>query len=215
MNNGLFSQFFQRFLIEESVGLTIESLNLRNSPKYFIDIKDVQTVIIRWCNIDTSIFDPDSASITYPLNTDGINIAATDVLIHDLTIKSHDDAIAIKPCHLYYKYCTCSSNMFINNIAIVYSTGLAIGSITPQPWFNCIRNITFDKISLKQPYKSIYLKTSPNSEYSLNSDMISASVSGVTFKNIRIKSPIWWVIYLGPQQMEASGKNNHIIFFLF
>lgn len=180
-------------MIEESVGLTIENLNLRNSPKYFIDVKDVQTVLIRWCDIDTSIFDPYSTGVTYPINTDGIDIAATDVLIYGLTIKSHDDAIAIKPCNSDYKYCQCSSNMYIHDISITYSCGLAIGSITPYDSDNCIRNITFEKVTLKQPYKSIYLKTNPNNQYSSSSNLISASVSDVTFKNIRIRNPIWYV----------------------
>jgi polygalacturonase len=193
-------------LIEESVGLKIENLNLRNSPKYFIDIKDVQNVVIRWCNIDTSIFDPNSRNITYPLNTDGIDIAAENVLIYGLTIKSHDDAIAIKPCNLYNTYCKCSSNMLIHDIAITYSCGLAIGSITPYTSHNCIRNITFDKITLNQPYKALYLKTNPNSQYSLSSNMVTASVSEVTFKNIKIKKPLWWVIYFGPQQMQTGKK---------
>lgn len=36
---------------------------------------------------------------TYPLNTDGIDPAAKNVLIERVKITNHDDAVAVKPSH--------------------------------------------------------------------------------------------------------------------
>jgi polygalacturonase len=36
---------------------------------------------------------------TYPLNTDGIDPSGTNIIIRNMTITSHDDAVAVKPAH--------------------------------------------------------------------------------------------------------------------
>jgi Glycosyl hydrolases family 28 len=36
---------------------------------------------------------------TYPLNTDGIDPSGSNIIIRNLTITCHDDAVAVKPMH--------------------------------------------------------------------------------------------------------------------
>jgi len=38
---------------------------------------------------------------TFPLNTDGIDPAGTNIHIHNVKITNFDDAVAVKPAHKY------------------------------------------------------------------------------------------------------------------
>lgn len=44
----------------------------------------------------------------FPLNTDGIDPAGTNILIRNVKITSFDDAVAVKPANRGYKIAKCS-----------------------------------------------------------------------------------------------------------
>jgi len=69
---------------------------------------------------------------TYPLNTDGIDPSGTNILMRNLTITSHDDAIAVKPAHQGYKYATCAENITAENILVYFGVGMTIGTVPPH-----------------------------------------------------------------------------------
>ncbi len=48
---------------------------------------------------------------------------------------------------------------------------------------------------MKRPFKGIYIKTNPGVKGWGN-------ISDIYYKDISMDRPIWWAIYLGPQQMR-------------
>jgi polygalacturonase len=83
---------------------------------------------------------------TYPLNTDGIDPAGSNVYIRNVTITSHDDSVAVKPSHTGFKYAICSENITVENATTYLGVGMTIGSVPPHPLHRCVRNVTFRNI---------------------------------------------------------------------
>ena len=75
-------------------------LTLLSSPKYSINLKDCADIVIHDITIfidSTLIRGLQHESVTYALNTDGIDIAAVNVTIYNTNITNYDDAIVAKP----------------------------------------------------------------------------------------------------------------------
>jgi hypothetical protein len=72
---------------------------------------------------------------------------------------------------------------------------LAIGSVPPSQGHACIQNVTFRNIEMEKPLKGIYVKPNPG-------DIGDGIISDITYENIVINKPIWWSIYIGPQQQH-------------
>jgi hypothetical protein len=72
---------------------------------------------------------------------------------------------------------------------------MSIGSISPSNDHHCIRNVTFKNINMQRPLKGIYVKTNPG-------DHGTGIVSNIQYINFTMNTPIWWAIYIGPQQMK-------------
>jgi len=72
---------------------------------------------------------------------------------------------------------------------------MSIGSVPPSEGGHCIRNITFKNVVMKRPLKGIYVKTNPG-------DTGYGNVSDIYYKNFTMDRPVWWAIYIGPQQMK-------------
>ena len=83
-------------------------------------------------------------------------------------------------------------------MTIRLGVGLSIGSISPNSAHSCIRNITFRNAVFEKPFKGIYLKTNPG-------DSGSGEIVNITYENMTMYEPIWWAIYLGPQQQKQPG----------
>ena len=69
---------------------------------------------------------------TYPLNTDGIDPSGSNIIIRNLTITSHDDAVAVKPCHQGATISTCAENITVENILVYFGVGMTIGTVPPH-----------------------------------------------------------------------------------
>ena len=65
-----------------------------------------------------------------PLNTDGIDPSATNILIQNVTINNYDDTVAVKPGKMNSEE-GCTENVTVNNAVVVHSVGMSIGSV-PQ-----------------------------------------------------------------------------------
>jgi polygalacturonase len=127
----------------------------------------------------------------FPFNTDGIDPSGGNMHIYNLTVQNFDDVVVPKPSHDD----DCTRDMLVENVEVRLGVGMSIGSVPPHVGGSCIRNITFRNVVMKRPFKGIYVKTNPGSNGWGN-------ISDIYYKNISMDRPIWWAIYLGPQQMR-------------
>eukprot|EP00621_Florenciella_sp_RCC1693_P002210 CAMPEP_0182537230 /NCGR_PEP_ID=MMETSP1323-20130603/21562_1 /TAXON_ID=236787 /ORGANISM="Florenciella parvula, Strain RCC1693" /LENGTH=364 /DNA_ID=CAMNT_0024747579 /DNA_START=12 /DNA_END=1106 /DNA_ORIENTATION=- len=142
-------------------------------------------------------------SLTFPLNTDGFDVAGTNVVIRNVTIRNFDDAVAIKSSDSSDIYSTCSSNVLVEDIKVDYGLGMTIGSISPDYETPCIENVVFRNVEFSRPFKAVYVKTGTR-QYG------SASVRNITWENLMISEPLWFAVYIGPQQtlFETEGARG-------
>ena len=134
---------------------------------------------------------------TFPLNTDGIDPAATNVLIERVNITCFDDAVAVKPSHVDDYYSTCSSNITVRDCIVNYGVGMTIGTVVPHDSYGCIRDVHFSNITFHHPCKAIYIKTNPGETTSMLPGS-GGEITNITYTNIDIHFPLWWNIYIGP-----------------
>jgi hypothetical protein len=80
---------------------------------------------------------------------------------------------------------------------IKYGVGMSIGSVTPNN-DNCVNNVTFRNIDMETPLKGIYIKTNPVDEDKPG----TAVISNIHYENIKMTNPVWFAVYIGPQQMK-------------
>ena len=191
--------------IEEAQNFELSGITMMNSPRYHLRLYDVINVHVHHFKIEVDLVNQKkilNKLPTFPLNTDGIDPYATNVKIHDFYIKNYDDAIAVKPCNTGMKYCHCSSNMEIYNGHTFSSVGLAIGSVPPNDNHNCISDIYFHDIKMDRPLKGIYIKTNEGNHG-------DGEITNIKYENITMDTPVWWGIYIGPQQQkQPDGKGE-------
>lgn len=187
-----------------SVDILVRGLLLLDSPRFTLYLKDCRDAVIH----DTTIYVNSSVerihgdtSVIYPLNTDGIDIAAENVTVYNVNITNYDDAIVVKPCRRTFLHCRCAGDVTAYNNTIRYSTGLAIGSVPPHRDHNCVRNVTFRDSELHYPLKAIYVKTNPG-------DWGTGEISHIRYENIRISHALWWTVWVGPQQQNQPGTDD-------
>lgn len=132
-----------------------------------------------------------------PFNTDGIDIIGQNVLIERITVTNFDDAVAVKPDS--HTGSGCTENMVIRDSVVNFGVGMSIGSVAPNDNYNCVRNISFTNITFNHPLKSIYVKTNPGTTTSMLPGS-GGEITNILYENIVIHNPIWWNIYIGPQQ---------------
>jgi polygalacturonase len=187
-----------------STYIDISMVSFFNSPAWSIRFEDCAHIVIRSVTIfiDSEVTRlRNRTSVTYALNTDGIDIAADNVTVYDSNITNYDDAIVAKPCRSTWLYCQCSGRILAYNNTIMYSTGLAIGSVPPNTNTNCVRNVTFRDSFLNRPLKALYIKSNPG-----NNGV--GIVEDITYENIRIHAALWWTIWVGPQQQNQPKDNS-------
>lgn len=74
---------------------------------------------------------------------------------------------------------------------------MTIGSVPPSSNHACVRRVTFRNIEFEYPIKSVYVKTNPGSG--------TGEIKDILYENIKIYFPVWWNIYIGPQQQAQPG----------
>jgi polygalacturonase len=130
----------------------------------------------------------------FPLNTDGIDPAGSNVTIRNVNITNFDDAVAVKPSHNDNKVAKggCSQDILVENVNVMFGVGMTIGSVPPRDTYACVRNVTFRNIDFEFPLKAIYIKTNPGENG-------NGEITNILYENIKIYFPAWWNIYIGPQ----------------
>ena len=206
--------------------ITVENIRLINSPQYHIKLDDCADLIVRhmviWVDVEKqkSLLRENGLLETsvgttadgrkrvieipiFPLNTDGIDPAVAGAHIYNVTIENFDDAVAVKPCSddpARY-YCGCSADMLIENSTVRFGVGMTIGSVPPNENVNCVQNITFRNIYFHEPLKAVYIKTNPG-----NSGF--GTIKEIKYENLTIVDPVWWGIYIGPQQQDQPDGSG-------
>ena len=130
--------------------------------------------------------------LTFPLNTDGIDVSGRNHTIKRVKITNYDDAVVVKPLRTG-NVIKCSENIFVEDMQVNLGVGMSIGSVSPDEGHSCIKNVAFRNVNFSYPFKAIYVKSNPGNTG-------DAIIQNITFENMHIDTPIWWGIYIGPQQ---------------
>jgi len=173
-------------VLDGSKGVLVENLRLINSPYWTFWAKGSDGLEVRYVTIDARRTSGDSHSTIdlTAFNTDGFDVAGTNVWIHDCTVWNQDDCVCVKGT---------SSNMLFERIH-ASGVGLTIGSIG----HNVVRNITFRNMTMHNTYKGIYMK------FNGGADTSPGIMEDVLYEDIVMESPEQWPIWIGPAQQSDS-----------
>ncbi|KAL6515893.1 hypothetical protein OROGR_019198 [Orobanche gracilis] len=150
-----------------SNNLTVQGINVRNSPQFHFRFDNCKNVRIESIIITAPALSP---------NTDGIHIENTNnVEIYNSVISTGDDCVSIgSGCY----------DVQIKNITCGPSHGISIGSLGNHNSRACASNITIRDSVIKKSDNGVRIKTWQGGY---------GSVSGVTFNNIHmdnVRNPI-------------------------
>ena len=152
---------------------------------------------------------------TMPLNTDGIDPYGSNITIRRVNFTNFDDAVAIKPMfkgRAVVAKGECSQDILVEDCNVKFGVGMSIGAVYPNPSHNCVKDVTFRNINFEYPLKAIYLKSGPGSPGVEE----SGEISNILYENIKIHFPVWFGIYIGPQQMsEPDGTGPGCLLYPF
>ena len=152
---------------------------------------------------------------TMPLNTDGIDPYGSNITIRRVNFTNFDDAVAIKPMYKGRAVVAkgdCSQDILVEDCNVKFGVGMSIGSVYPNANHNCVKDVTFRNINFEYPLKAIYLKSSPGTPGVEE----SGEITNILYENIKIHFPVWFAIYIGPQQMsEPDGTGPGCLLYPF
>ena len=208
--------------VSTSEKVLIENLTFLNSPSFHILLEDVADVEVRYVHIQVDRSEQrrlktvlrdrrrrlhggveDLSLQPEDLNTDGIDPSGRDVWVHDTTINNDDDSIAVKPCNsVKCTHSDCSKNMLFERMRLT-GFGASIGSVSPASPAYCVRNITFRQIQMPGTGKGVYVKSNP--DCGRNGGNQSAVIDSILYEDINLTRPLWWAIWIGPQQQHEPG----------
>mmetsp|Transcript_17902 Transcript_17902/g.34219 ORF Transcript_17902/g.34219 Transcript_17902/m.34219 type:complete len:525 (-) Transcript_17902:197-1771(-) len=198
----------------QSRDILIENIRFFNSPMYHIKLSDVEGVEIRGISIDVDttrqtemlsergLWNAADKIPIFPLNTDGIDPDGRNIWIHNITVTNFDDVVAVKPSLMTGgKYANCTENVLVEDVRVKYGVGMTVGAVPPRAEGNCVRNVTFRNVEFFRPFKAIYIKTNPG-------NLGFGMIENVVYENIFIREPIWWAVYIGPQQQHQPDGSG-------
>jgi len=137
----------------------------------------------------------------FPLNTDGIDVWGKNATFRNVNVTNFDDSIVPKPTNMGFKYVHCSTDILVENCTTWYTVGMTIGSVGPSYNHACVANVTFRNIVMHHPIKGIYVKPNPG-------DWGTGLIQNITYENFVMDTPIWWAIWIGPQQQYQPGWSH-------
>jgi polygalacturonase len=205
-------------------GLTVSGLHLRNSMQYHLNVRDSLDVLVEGVDIYVDVEaqerllesagrlmpHPLAKSLpvgqvrgipTFPLNTDGIDVGGARIVVRNCTVLNFDDSVCIKPTNGGGVYTNCSQDMLVEDVVIREGVGASVGSVPPNANVNCIRNITFRRVTFFHPIKAIYIKPNPG-------DSGTGVIDNVTYEDIYAEGPQWWSIWVSTQQQDQPGPSG-------
>jgi len=141
--------------IDAAQNVEFTGVKWMNSPEYHLNTRDIDSFWFHDFEIYVDVWgqlnlgkliglqDLTVPFPTFPLNTDGIDPAGTNILIERVKITNFDDAVAVKPCNIYNQVATCSENILVRDLEVNWGIGMTIGSVPANEGYNCVRNVTF------------------------------------------------------------------------
>ncbi len=215
-------------VIEDSTDVTVTSLTLHNSPSFNLMLDGVDGAEVSYIRVTTDRWDgskmtwwekaiEDFLHLKIPsiftnlqpedLNTDGIDPRGRNIWIHHVNIENDDDSIAVKPSHegdfIRGTPVFCTENILIEDSTLV-GFGASVGSVPPSPNHNCVRNVTFRNISMPKTGKGIYVKSNP--QCIAGNPNVTSEITDIVYEDVTITKPLWWPIWVGPQQQHEPGS---------
>lgn len=182
----------------------VENILFLNSPYWTTLFENVTGLEVRFVEIINrrTPYPEHSMVDLSALNTDGIDVTGRDVHVHDVTIWTQDDCIAVKDG---------SENMLFENIN-ASGMGLVVGSIGSSH----NRNITFRNAYLYKTVKALYLKFRRKDDEKREFRCPCAYkkeqfglIQDVLFENIVIDQPEQYAVWFGPahqvDRVDASS----------
>jgi len=160
---------------ENVSGLEWTGLNVINSPSFFIRPYDCKDVYMHDFEIRADYYGTFEMAllgkfkwlsflkfpfVTFPLNTDGIDVSGINYTLRRIKITNYDDAIVPKPSNSAHKY-PCTQNVLAEDIEVTLGVGMSIGSVPPSVNHACIKDVTFRNVKFNYPFKAIYVKSNP------------------------------------------------------
>lgn len=151
----------------------------------------------------------------FPFNTDGIDVAGSDILVEDVVVSNWDDIVAVKPSKMTPDVAVrpplptwhwCTRNVTIRNVTTLYGGGLSVGSVHPSEKFPCVRDVVFQNIDMFRPYKGPYVKPDL-APATCNLATCGAAILDVTFENVSMhgsRTPEWWNAYERSQRSRGG-----------
>lgn len=175
--------------IDGAKDVLIEHLLLTNSPYWTTWFNGVDGLEIRYSDIMNRRTDHPGHDVYNlgALNTDGWDIAGTNVWVHHSKVWNQDDCFTVKGS---------SSNMLFENIE-ASGLGLTIGS---EGGGDVVSNITFRNVYMDRTFKGVYMKFRE-----VGPGQVSI-IQNVTYENIYMKEPEQWGIWIGPAQQSDSRE---------
>ena len=143
--------------------------------------------------------------MVYALNTDGIDVSGEDIVVRNSTVTNFDDTVCAKP------QLGCSRNYLIEDINVFWGCGLSMGSVPPDPGNNCISGALVRRVTFNSPLKGIYVKPNPPK----TTPGAVGEISNITYEDVKAYDPVWWPIWIGPQQQHQPGYNGTGCQFLY
>ena len=193
--------------------VTLAGITLRNSPQFHVHWGDLMGAEIYSVHVLVDVvgqralldkygaLHPEIPIPIFPLNTDGLDVTGSNIHIHDCVVENFDDSVCIKACNMGNNLSKCSENILVERIEQRLGVGMSIGSVGPSTQISCVRNVTFRDITFQAPIKAIYIKTDPGTDG-------SGIIENITYENCVVHDPVWWAIYIGPQQMKEPDHSG-------
>jgi len=167
-----------------SRNLLLENWLFLDSPHFTVNVKQVDTLEIRNCEVSARRTEDDHHGVIdmTAFNTDGFDVSGKNVWIHDCQIWNQDDCISVGDD---------SEHMLFERIN-ASGIGLVIGSIS----HNTVNNITFRDSYMHHTWKGLYLKFRK----------AGGVISNVLYENIILDAPEQWAVWIGPAQQSVSSS---------
>ncbi len=172
------------FFVKNGTNILVENILFTNSAYWTFWCRDVDGLEVRFCNIENKRRPNSDSHDEFELtafNTDGYDVSGNNVWIHDCSVWTQDDTIAVKDG---------STNMVFERIE-ASGVGVTIGSIGAST----VKNITFRDINMRNTYKGIYIKFRAVDE---------GLIEDVLYENVYMSKPSQWAIWIGPAQQSDT-----------
>lgn len=187
----------------------VQNITIYNPPRWSLrgsgvrhTIRYVHIYVDRWDRFDEA----EPGLQPEDLNTDGLDVSGRDIHIHDVVVVNNDDSIAIKPTNGVHVAADgteydCTENVLVENVQLT-GFGATIGSVGPSEYGNCANNVTFRNVYMPNTGKGIYVK----SDKSDCPEGYSSSITNILYEDVCIVKPVWWALWIGPQQQHEPHQ---------